>query len=542
MTSGSPLHREGPARVLVVDDDEVDFRATRRNLQRAGSGAFEIEWRRTIDDGLSAIREDRFDVCILDYNLGVHTGLELLRQVAAEERSIPVIVLTGQGGPSVDLDVMEAGAAEYLDKAMLTPETLERTIRYALRNHRTLEALRHSEAMIRGIVDMAMDCIITIDADDRVMEFNPAAERTFGYRRDEVIGRTLADLILPESFRLAHVQGLRRYREAGEAPVIGQRMEVTALRADGTAFPVELAITRIDGDGETRFTGFIRDITERVEAERKRHRLMERLGEANREIQSFAYNVSHDLRSPLNSVAGFAGVLRTIHADVEREIAVLLPLLDEAERTRLLRALRQDAPEALDFIEASVGTMGRLIEAVLRYSRAGRRELLLEPVDTAALVTEAIQSLGFEIEDKGIIVTREDLPTIRSDRLALQQVFGNLLGNAVKYLDSRRPGRIAVTWEDDGGDTVFRVTDNGRGIAEKDIPHIFDLFCRVGRQDTVGEGMGLAYVQSIIRRLGGWIRCESTPGIGSVFVFSLPKNWDADNDHGKHDEKEEDLT
>jgi signal transduction histidine kinase len=118
-------------------------------------------------------------------------------------------------------------------------------------------------------------------------------------------------------------------------------------------------------------------------------------------------------------------------------------------------------------------------------------------------------------------VTVEPLPVVHADPLALAQIFGNLLANAVAYLDPSRPGAIAITAAQHPGVTVFAVRDNGRGIAEDDIPQIFEPFRRVGRQDVPGEGMGLAYVRTLVRRHGGDITCQSTPGMGTTFTFTV---------------------
>ncbi|HXN49258.1 MAG TPA: PAS domain S-box protein, partial [Bryobacteraceae bacterium] len=158
------------------------------------------------------------------------------------------------------------------------------------------EATRESEARKAAILDSALDCIVTIDHEGRIREFNPAAERTFGYRRDEVVGKPLADVIIPAPFREAHRRGLARYLATGETRVLGSRMEMTAVRADGTEFPVELAITRIPLDGPPSFTGYLRDITARKQSEEKLRRSEAFLAEAQRlsSTGSFSWRVATD--------------------------------------------------------------------------------------------------------------------------------------------------------------------------------------------------------------------------------------------------------
>ena len=165
--------------------------------------------------------------------------------------------------------------------------------------------------------------------------------------------------------------------------------------------------------------------------------------------------------------------------------------------------------------------MDRLIQAILQLSRLGRQNLLLEPIATDTLVHETLHILAHQIAQRQVQVTVGPLPVVYADRLALTQIFGNLLANAVAYLEPSRPGEIAITAVQHPGVTVFAVRDNGRGIAEDDIPRVFEPFRRVGRQDVPGEGMGLAYVRTLVRRHGGNITCQSTLGVGTTFTFTI---------------------
>jgi len=195
--------------------------------------------------------------------------------------------------------------------------------------------------------------------------------------------------------------------------------------------------------------------------------------------------------------------------------------LDEPQRTEVACALSDVGPEALDFIETSVTRMNKLIRAILALSRAGHRDLHIELIDTSALVRDTVQTFVHQLSQHPAQVKVASLPTVYADRSALEQILGNLLSNAVKFLEPGRPGEITVTAEQDLDFTTLHVRDNGRGIAADDLARVFELFRRVGRQDTGGEGMGLAYVQALVRRHGGDIFCQSTPGVGTTFTFTL---------------------
>jgi signal transduction histidine kinase len=247
------------------------------------------------------------------------------------------------------------------------------------------------------------------------------------------------------------------------------------------------------------------------------------LARANQEIQRFAYIVSHDLRSPLVNVMGFT-------AELETSLKPLVAQLDRVEQEapnlvsrEAVEAVREEAPEALRFIRASTQKMDRLINAILEISRSGRRTLKPEALDMNKLMADVAATLQARAEAAGAeIIISPDLPGMISDRLAVEQVFANLLENAVKYLKPGRPGRIEVTGERRAGHAVISVADNGRGIDPKDHERIFELFRRSGPQDQPGEGIGLASVRAIIYRLGGTIECESALDQGAVFRVSLP--------------------
>ncbi|QDZ08872.1 histidine kinase [Sphingomonas panacisoli] len=247
------------------------------------------------------------------------------------------------------------------------------------------------------------------------------------------------------------------------------------------------------------------------------------LTRANEEIQRFAYIVSHDLRSPLVNVMGFTAELDaargTLAELVERATETAPDIVTEDARI----AATEDLPEAIGFIRSSTQKMDRLINAILRLSREGRRTLTPERLDLAAMSQGIADSLRHIAEDRGAqIVVEQPMPTLVSDRVAVEQILSNLVENAVKYLSPDRAGRIIVRARTDGPRRVIEVTDNGRGIAANDHDRVFDLFRRSGTQDQQGEGIGLAHVRALAYRLGGTIDLQSTLGQGSTFRVTLP--------------------
>jgi PAS domain S-box-containing protein len=393
------------------------------------------------------------------------------------------------------------------------------------------EGLRQSATRLRSVIDTAVEGIIIIDERGVIESFNPAAEHLFGYSAAEVIGQNVR-VLMPSPYREEHDHYIARYLSTGEKKIIGIGRETVARRKDGTVFHVALAVSEMRLGNQRMFTGMVRDITARVqaaEALRKAHdeleqRVVERtaaLQEANEEVKRFAYIVSHDLRAPLLNIKGFAGELRTACGTIQAALPGALPHLEPQQREGVARALQEEVPEALRFIDTAVTRMDSLIRALLQLSRLGHRELRFELVPMEALVKESLQTLEHQITQRRAHVTVGPLPHVRADRLAMEQIMGNLLSNAVAYLEPGRPGEISITAERRAAVTVFCVRDNGRGIAAEDIPKVFEPFRRVGRQDVPGEGMGLAYVRTLVRRHGGDIWCCSTPGAGTTFSFSI---------------------
>jgi signal transduction histidine kinase len=266
------------------------------------------------------------------------------------------------------------------------------------------------------------------------------------------------------------------------------------------------------------------------------------LREANDEIQRFAYIVSHDLRSPLVNIMGFTSELEELRGDIFKRIATLgrgassAPLVpdnatDDAEP--LLdgpdKQLSQDFMEALGFIKSSIAKMDRLITAILNLTREGRREFQPVPVDTSELIEGIVSTVAHQAAEANAQIRIEPLPEIVSDRLALEQIFSNLIDNALKYLRPGVPGDVTIRGRTKLGFAIFEISDNGRGIDPKDHQRIFDLFRRAGTQDRPGQGIGLAHVRALVRRLGGTMSVASELHNGSTFTITLPLKWAATN-------------
>jgi signal transduction histidine kinase len=263
------------------------------------------------------------------------------------------------------------------------------------------------------------------------------------------------------------------------------------------------------------------------------------LREANQEIQRFAYIVSHDLRSPLVNIMGFTSELDELRTDIFKRIATLAgapapvpaaaghggqiePVLEEKDKQ-----LAEDFSEALGFIKSSIAKMDRLITAILNLTREGRREFNPVKIDTRELIEGIVATVAHQSAEAEANIRIGPLPDLISDRLAIEQIFSNLIDNALKYLRSGVPAEIVIRGRTKLGFAIFEVADNGRGIDPKDHQRIFDLFRRAGTQDKPGQGIGLAHVRALVRRLGGTMSVSSELHKGSTFTITLPIAWAA---------------
>jgi PAS domain S-box-containing protein len=372
-------------------------------------------------------------------------------------------------------------------------------------------ALRESESRKAAILETALDGVITMDHEGKIIEFSPAAEKLFGYTSADVLGRTVADMLVPPALREPHRRGLEHYLTTGQGPVLNRRLELSALRADQTEFPVELAITRIGNNEPPLFTGFVRDITERKQAESQiralnvdlERRVVERTAQleaAMRELEAFSYSVSHDLRAPLRQIDGFAQAL----------------LEDYADR------LDDEGQQDLRWIRGGTQRMGHLIDDLLKLSRITRADLHRESVDLSTLAHEAVAELRQADPQREVSVQIAPGMLAMSDPGALRVALENLLANAWKFTRGEPQARIEVGAVPCDGGVAFYVRDNGVGFDMTYSDKLFGAFQRLHSEaEFEGTGIGLATVQRIVHRHGGRVWAEGAVGQGAAIWFTL---------------------
>jgi PAS domain S-box-containing protein len=366
------------------------------------------------------------------------------------------------------------------------------------------------------ILETMHGAVIVVDLEGRIRVVNHTAENMLGKRKTALLGNRLSSVLaLPGAY-----SDPERIREGRI-----RNLELVMTRREDREIVVSLSASFVEEkkNDPLGIVYVLQDITERKRDEEKLRKYSEELMEINEELKNFTYIVSHDLRAPLVSIRGFslelAGSLKDLNGLLQKHLSGL----DPVERKQIDAIIQVDVPEAVNFIGSSVSRMDRLIKAILELSHLGRREFKPEPLDMHATVSAILDSLNHQITERRVEVAIGSLPSVTADRLAMEQVLGNLIDNALKYLDPARPGRLEIAAEPREDDIVIHIRDNGRGIAQEDIPKVFEIFKRAGTQDVPGDGMGLAYVKTLVKRHGGRIWCESELGKGSTFGFTIPK-------------------
>jgi PAS domain S-box-containing protein len=388
------------------------------------------------------------------------------------------------------------------------------------------QQLRQAHTFLRTVMDSMHDGVSIIDAKDyRIVGVNAAFLRSVKRTEQDVIGKRCYEVTHEKQEPCGPPDDNCPLQETLRTGLYAEHEHIH-YSSDGTKQFVDVSTSPLlDNDNNLiQVVHVQRDVTARRRAEELRERATLELRTTNEEMKSFVYSVSHDLRAPLVNVKGFTVELNRTLNEAIVLIETFVRGLPEERQDKLKQLLKEDVPEAVEFISTSIDRMDGLISAMLKLSRHGARELQMEPLDMDVLTRFLLETLAHQIEKKQVAVAIKRLPTVVADNTAMEQIMGNLLDNALKYLQPGQPGKLEISAEQTEQEMIFRVKDNGRGIAQDDLTRIFEIFRRAGKQDVPGEGMGLSYVKALVRKHGGRIWCESELGKGSTFIFTLPRS------------------
>jgi two-component system, cell cycle sensor histidine kinase and response regulator CckA len=500
-----------PIRVLIVEDSEDDTLLVVGKLDRSG---FQPVWKRvdTAESLRAALALEAWDIVISDHAMAGFGSLQALSVLQEAGVSVPFIIFSGVISEEEAVAAIRAGAADYISKDNLSRliPVVERELRTARlrRGHEEIQKVqRENQARKNAILESALDCIITVDHEGRIFEWNRAAENAFGYRRADVLGKQMIELIIPPALRAQCRRGLSGYLAAGQSDLLGKRIEMTALRSDGTEFPVELTVTRVPVEGPPIFTGFFRDMTERRQLEEQLRQLqkMESIGQ-------LAAGVAHDFNNILAVIQGHTYLL----------LGGLVA--------------GQDAEESLKQIGAAAKRAASMTRQLLTFSR--KQELQPQNLNLNEIVNGMAGMVG-RLLDASIaleFLPAANAPLIHGDLSMMEQILLNLAVNARDAMP--RGGqltiRTAIRIFDDteahrnpearaGTFTCLSVSDTGCGIPLDILPRIFEPFFTT-KEAGKGTGLGLATVYGIVKQHQGWIEVESEVGRGTTFHVFFPSS------------------
>lgn len=463
--------------VLLIDDDQEDYLLTRAVIDEIDATTCNLTWEPSYERGLAAIERGVHDVCLLDHRLGARTGIELLGEAARRDCSLPIIMLTDEGGGSIERAALEAGAADYLVKSSLDAEKLWRAVRHSVERGRARSDSRQRDRMFRAVFDLSADAMVVLDDDGSIVKCNAAGVALFGRGAEEPAGPAMQSIT--EAFRK-------------DTASIGV---VEIAHGDGTRRTVEFRGTADILPG--RHLLVVRDITVRLHEEEENRRLRARLAIADRmaSVGTLAAGVAHEINNPL--------------------AALVLNL--EAARSEAI------APsELLDDAIAATARVRSIVADLKLFSRSDDEVRGLANVHTAidstlGLVRNEVRYRAQLVRDYGSV------PMVWANEGRLGQVFLNLIINAAQAIDEGAADRneIRVTTRTEGDKVVVEVSDTGCGIAPEDVGRVFDPFFTT-KAVGQGTGLGLPICHSIVTSLGGELTVDSAPGRGTTFRVSLP--------------------
>jgi len=534
-------------KILVVDDDDVDRMAVRRALKASGIEASVTE-AEDAKSALARLAKEHFDCTLLDYRMPGNDGLDVVRLAREKGILVPFIMLTGFGDEQTAVELMKAGAADYIPKNSLTPERLALSLRGVLRIHQAeIEAsraegdLRRYADQLQAVAQAAIDINSTLAVDAMLQSTTENARRILNARYAETrldVDTTASSGSLEAQTAMWRAsapseenQELTSWADATRDEMPGITPEILAMLAENpdavdlgkTGFHVPNTLT-VDLLGRTgKKLGAIqlwdkKDNQEFDEADKailtqlaqlaavalENARLFRAAQDATRARDDLVAIVSHDLRNPVHTISMAASFLLEIAPTNDRRV----------------QARRQ-----LEVIQRSATRANRLIQDLLDVAKIQAGGLAVDPVavEVKTLVSEVMDSATTLAGAAQITVSSaftEPLPSVASDRERVLQVFTNLIGNAIKF--TPKGGQITIRAMQESGEVRFTVADTGPGIPREHLDHVFDRYWQAKSTAKLGTGLGLSIAKGIVEAHGGRIWAESPPGRGAEFNFTLP--------------------
>ncbi|MBS1733567.1 MAG: PAS domain S-box protein [Bacteroidetes bacterium] len=470
-------------RILIVDDDEDDFFITSEYIRKIPGYNFSIDACYTYRDALEMIGKDKYDLYFIDYILGGKTGLDLIKEVAEVTSEAPFILLTGKGNKAVDIEALQAGAVDYLVKAEINTEKLERCIRYSIERLGSMKAIRANERKFRNIFERSVDAVFIADEKLTFSDINAGATRLLGYSIDELLSMNLFQMLPSEEEREELTKML------GEQRSVDDRELVLNTKNDGLKYCI-VSLSREEEPGKIYYQGIIHDITNLKKAERATLR-MEKRGVADRLVHVLA----HEVRNPLNN----------INLSLEQ----LSPELAET-----------DAAIYADIISRNSKRIETLINELLSSSRPA--QIQKAPTILQDVINESIRTANDRLTLKHISLTQqlpEEPLQIIGDAEKLKIALLNIIINAIEAMEEGK-GELFIELKEEEGKIRLTISDNGCGISDENMARLFEPYFTAKRN---GMGIGLASTLNILQSHKAEIEVQSKLNEGTSFIIYFRK-------------------
>lgn len=525
-------------KVLVIDDNPADANILCRYLEDLQFWDVTYKVCTDLDCAEQAYVEHNPSIVFVDYYLGKLTGIELIRLLRVENRNADFILLTGQSDEKTAIAAVRESVSDYVIKNELSNEVLDRVLRHIYENRTAKQAveqaydelekrvkertaslklanqqlkleilerrkaeiaLRENEKRLSTILETAAEGIITTDNTGIIHTVNQATNKLFGYTDTELKGMYIGTIVkIPDEA----TKNTGNSAENENMKFI-QTYDAQGIRKDGSSFPLHIAVSELYIDDKQMFTSLVSDYSEKRVAEKKLLEAKEKAIEANKAKSQFISQMSHEFRTPLNAILGFAQLLK----------------LDVHDNSDLLSSVLE--------IESAGTHLLSLMNEVLDLSRieAGKSDFDLQEVELKDIVDESHTLVNHMFLQNQISfinkISQSENTTVMADPLRLKQVMVNLLSNAIKY--NRHQGTVTVSLLNTSEASLLSVQDTGAGLSQEDQEKVFDPFCRLQAEssDIEGYGIGLTICKKLIEKMGGVITVSSRIGEGTCFTVKL---------------------
>ena len=476
--------------ILLVEDDEDDYLITREYLEEIPGRDLDLRWVDCYDEGMTLVEAGGIDICLVDYRIGGHTGLEFLENVKSKGLQVPMVLLTGVGQRDIDVAATEAGAADFLDKSELSSTILDRTIRYAIANAESMRALAEKTGFLETTLENTGAGIAAFDLTGALIMSN----QQFA----DFIARFDVSGDAKEDAATGHLN--LTLEKVAEMLKVQLDDQVDIVSPDGHVFELRRNVVPAGGS-----VVFVLDITEQKTLEKTITRARNDAEAASRAKSAFLSNISHELRTPLHSIIGYSELILS--------------------ETRAL-----DPKDCADQIHESGTHLLSLIESVLAYSKLESGEYACKSeriFELDGLLTSSIAQVAAAATRRNVTIDFEIDSTIESiegDQMALRQIFVNLLANAIEFSNEGERAEVSIKALEDGA-AAITVRDFGAGMDPEKVENIFVPFLQLDDsldRSHEGTGLGLPIVKSLAEHHDAVLRIETAPDEGTAVIMTLP--------------------